>query len=409
MKTVRFSTKVISLWLILFLLITNIQFKGFPFSTREVVGIFAIFYFLCNHKKANRLLFIGIVLYISLILMQISVSILNSHFDFSVLLMLCLRIILLFTAFYIWSNFNSYTLPQIIKIILSIVLLNDILALLLFLNPSMNQFILSIQKMSDADILFVSSGMRFQGIGLFRYFEGGIINAVAIILTLYLFSIRELNVIKSFILILVFLFLGIFIARSTLLGLIGFIYVFYPSSPVRKGILGIISLLVVFSLISFFSLSALFSDTPLLNWAFEAFYNYLESDELRTTSTDGLKAMYIYPENIYTWIYGDGIWTEDDHYYMRTDVGYLRMIFYWGIIGTIMFYSSIIYLSYYAVRKSSTYNKYLIANILLLILIANFKGFTDVVYILFPILFFIKYSRKSNRIINENFNSCSVF
>lgn len=55
--------------------------------------------------------------------------------------------------------------------------------------------------------------------------------------------------------------------------------------------------------------------------------------------------MYVFPDNLKTWIIGDGyfsnpyntdpfyIGTRSRGYYMGTDVGYLRFIFYFGLIG----------------------------------------------------------------------------
>jgi hypothetical protein len=59
--------------------------------------------------------------------------------------------------------------------------------------------------------------------------------------------------------------------------------------------------------------------------------------------------MIVFPDNVKTWIIGDGYFhgpSETDPYYvgptmvdfyMGTDVGYLRFIFYFGIIGLIAF------------------------------------------------------------------------
>ena len=59
-----------------------------------------------------------------------------------------------------------------------------------------------------------------------------------------------------------------------------------------------------------------------------------------------LKNMYVFPDNWKTWIIGDGYFDMVDPYYtgkdmygfyMGTDVGYLRFIFYFGVIGLLAF------------------------------------------------------------------------
>ena len=55
--------------------------------------------------------------------------------------------------------------------------------------------------------------------------------------------------------------------------------------------------------------------------------------------------MYVFPDNLKTWLIGDGYFSNPYNidpyftgrfvggYYMSTDVGYLRFIFYSGLVG----------------------------------------------------------------------------
>ena len=82
-----------------------------------------------------------------------------------------------------------------------------------------------------------------------------------------------------------------------------------------------------------------------LRFAFEGFFNYYENGTWQVDSTDKLSNMYVFPDNLKTWIIGDGYFSSpfdtDPYYigeytggyYMGTDVGYLRFIFYFGVIG----------------------------------------------------------------------------
>lgn len=87
-----------------------------------------------------------------------------------------------------------------------------------------------------------------------------------------------------------------------------------------------------------------------LRFAFEGVFNFVENGELSTSSTDKLKTMYVFPESIKTWFIGDGYFSNPKDidpyfvgkitqggYYMATDVGYLRFIFYFGFIGLLAF------------------------------------------------------------------------
>lgn len=86
-----------------------------------------------------------------------------------------------------------------------------------------------------------------------------------------------------------------------------------------------------------------------LRFAFEGFFSLVEKGEWDVASNEKLMTMYVFPDNAKTWIIGDGYFdgpTDTDPYYvgptmtgfyMRTDVGYLRFIFYFGIIGLATF------------------------------------------------------------------------
>lgn len=82
-----------------------------------------------------------------------------------------------------------------------------------------------------------------------------------------------------------------------------------------------------------------------IRFAFEGFFSLAEKGQWETHSNNILKNMIIFPDNLKTWIVGDGyienptyrdpLYVGPVHhgYYMGTDIGYLRFIFYFGIIG----------------------------------------------------------------------------
>lgn len=74
-----------------------------------------------------------------------------------------------------------------------------------------------------------------------------------------------------------------------------------------------------------------------LRFGFEGFFNLVENGEWSTHSTDILQTMYRWPSSLKTWIIGDGLMEIDGHFYMFTDVGYIRFIYYFGTIGLSFF------------------------------------------------------------------------
>jgi hypothetical protein len=63
----------------------------------------------------------------------------------------------------------------------------------------------------------------------------------------------------------------------------------------------------------------------------------------RSSSTDELiNKMLFLPDNIKTFVFGDGMYTMPDHInaYMQTDSGFVRDIFSFGVMGCLLFYGS---------------------------------------------------------------------
>lgn len=82
-----------------------------------------------------------------------------------------------------------------------------------------------------------------------------------------------------------------------------------------------------------------------LRFAFEGFFSLWEKGEWQTNSNSILLNMFRFPDNIKTWLIGDGYMENpialDPYfideltggYYKGTDVGYCRFLFYFGLIG----------------------------------------------------------------------------
>jgi len=159
--------------------------------------------------------------------------------------------------------------------------------------------------------------------------------------------------------LLIIMAVGTMIARTTLVGFICGL-VLMCSSSAKKGILNIRNSTLRIASITFFLLLVLIPVSVFLynnnemfhrlfRFAFEAFFNYFETGDFSTDSTDKLQTMWVWPDNLKTWIIGDGYFsnpngninyigrTTTEGYYMGTDVGYLRFIFYFGTIGLIAF------------------------------------------------------------------------
>lgn len=154
-----------------------------------------------------------------------------------------------------------------------------------------------------------------------------------------------------------------------------------------------------------------------MHFGFEGFFSLYEKGKWEVSSNNGLIWMLknIKPEQTRTWIIGDG-YCDDPRkdpfysgsqlrggYYMGTDVGYMRFIFYFGILGTLVFIGYFCQVAYVCGKHFPHYKW-----MFLLILLCNFIGWVKVstdIFVIFAvfvaaILFKDSKGYCSNKLIN---------
>ena len=116
-----------------------------------------------------------------------------------------------------------------------------------------------------------------------------------------------------------------------------------------------------------------------VRFAFEGFFSLVEKGEWDVHSNDMLQNMVVFPKTLKTWVIGDGYFNaphlSDSYYvgpflgnfYMGTDIGYLRFLFYFGLIGLIIFMVFFCYASKVCINHIA-----LLKIMFLLILAVNF-------------------------------------
>jgi len=146
----------------------------------------------------------------------------------------------------------------------------------------------------------------------------------------------------------------------------------------------------------------------LLRFGFEGFFNWAETGEFRTDSTDRLNSvMWIWPDpnDLRTWLIGKA--TFSNWYAVGTDIGYCRFVFYCGLIGLTTFIIFFLYISIALWFQIKTY-RHLFALLFILALINWVKVSTDIflVYAVFlclnsPYLFEEYYDKSDDEIITS--------
>lgn len=146
-----------------------------------------------------------------------------------------------------------------------------------------------------------------------------------------------------------------------------------------------------------------------VRFAFEGFFSLVEKGYWETNSNNRLKSMIVYPKTTKTWIIGDGYfnnpYSSNPYYigegigtfYMNTDIGYLRFIFYFGVIGMIAFMIYFCKVCHLCVLKFSDFK-----SLFILVLITNFVIWFKVASDLFVVFApFLLISQKENDEYNQ--------
>lgn len=388
--------------LILFFYIYNVNFVFLPgaFKTRLILGIIGLFYYL-NKKIISQTVCYIIISYTLATVYAIWIAMLNQQYDLWFIQYMILNVFYLVSAFYVVEMLvkrMNITLLQLLYLIVTVIVLHNSFSFLGLLFSPIQDFIVAIQKVSDNELILdmMEGRTRSVGIGDGNFFHGGVISGIGIILTFFLY--RE-NYIKKKICIIYFMLLlitGVFIARTTLIGLTSILFIFLGNKIKRRRCLkvflsGFIFVSVSIGIIIFYG-----SDYLNINWAFEIVLSYINSGSAETGSTNHLQTMYMLPSTLKTFLIGDGLlYYEDGTYYMHTDVGYLRLLFYWGTFGIVICFL-LQFILFHIIYKQSNRNrevKYLIIIILLYAIILNLKGFIELNFLSFLILSFLVINR----------------
>lgn len=199
--------------------------------------------------------------------------------------------------------------------------------------------------------------------------------------------------------------IGSIIGRTTIVGMIlSLMYLFYisyfeknlPDAARKKLMYGLvcgmcIGLVVAVGLYNF---SPAWQDY--FQFGFEGFFSLVEKGRWEVHSNNQLAAQFILPDNMWTWVIGDGYiasTTIDPYYvgkswvgfYKGTDVGYSRFLFYFGLVGLIAFSLFFVKVCQVCVDRIKEYKNMFII-FLLINFIVWFKVSTDIFVVFAPFL-----------------------
>lgn len=396
-----------------------VSLKALPsLSSRIVLGIigFGIFLIRINKVHHNYKFNISVdllkILSLLLLIMLISLTSIayNNTNDLEFVKYPVSIFIGFFSAYLIcillkYTN-NNFNQKLLIKYIIYAVALQCILSILISSSSEFKNLVYSILYLEERRYMKIEQFQDSRIIGFGRsFFDAGIYCGMGLILISYLIKYQTLSKGRLFNLLILYLIIfitGMMMARTTLVGtFFSILLLLIPNnynlslSKKKAGFLiGLIIVPTVLLLAIYLFIPDIFKSLEyLIHFAFELFFNFFETGKLETTSSNATLRMFKLPEHLKTWIIGDGRWVADNgiSYYMFTDIGYMRLLFYFGLLGTGSFF---IYQHY--IIKLAFDNKVVPFLIFSYFLVLNLKGFSDLSNFMTLLLVFKIMQSKSN-------------
>lgn len=275
------------------------------------------------------------------------------------------------------------------------------LALAIDMNTDVQQFV--DRYYSDAP--FFHEKKRMYGFGCGLDVAGSRFSAVLVMIAYVLYRKSKKNDWRStalyMICFMIISVIGNMIGRTTTVGMIlGLLVIAYSfcnkdvTAKYIKTIIGLISSFILIFVILYYS-DTKWRDN--IEFGFEGFFSLVEEGKWEVHSNEMLKEGFIYPDNVKTWLIGDGYFEEpirtDPYYvgpvyygyYKGTDSGYSRFLFYFGLIGLLMFSAFFVNIVRICSKTLICY-KYMFWGILLVNFIVWIKVSTDIYVTLAPFL-----------------------
>lgn len=274
---------------------------------------------------------------------------------------------------------------------------------------------------------------RLSGIGAALDVAGLRFSAVSVMIGYILSKAEELShkqVVTYLISFLIIAIIGNMMSRTTTVGVgLALVYWIYSTNllSLKQNIKnqklwlwlgGILCVVIPIFMYLYFTNDTFYKN---IRFGFEGFFSLWETGKWQTSSNDILlKHMVVFPDNWITWLIGDGYAANpldkgnpDPYYtgpiyhgyYMGTDIGYLRYIFYFGLMGTMIFILFMWKSAWSCIKKFKDYKI-----MFLLILLVNYVGWLKVstdIFLVFA-LFLVFSSKDKENFDEQNMTCCGT-
>lgn len=405
--------KKIIAFVLLFSFIYQINYIFLPFNVPFVLGFIGLPLYIHNSsviRNSDNKYVRDLLLALLPVAIVAFLSIVGNHSsDFYFVKWAIINALYFFGAYFLFQllkhSFRNFTVGRLVDMLVVCAVVQLSLALVMYFSPEVKNVLQPLIHESEiAKEAMERAATRMIGFGT-HFFLSGTVHAFILIMIAFSFTLRKVSLFKSVVLMLSFIFIaavGTMMSRTTLVGvLFAIVIVLLRRRGKKYFISGLVLSTIIISATSVSFLDLIGDDMEqLFNFGFEAFVNYQETGSFSTSSTDGMMRLFKFPTTWETWLWGDARYEAGIGYYMNTDVGFCRLIFYFGVIGLITY----MYFEYYILKKifpPQIYGNIIWSVLFCFVLVINGKGTFD----LFPyaclFVFFICPSELLRNIIKE--------
>lgn len=382
--------KKIIAFALLFSFIYQISYIFLPFNIPFVMGLVGMPIFLYKNftfPRKDRKYVKDILLSLLPVAIVAALSIIGNHsHDFYFVKWAITNMLYFFGAYLMFQllrgAFRDLSFGRLVDLLVLCAVVQLSLSLVMFFSPEVKNTLQPLIHESEiAKEALERAATRLVGFGT-HFFLSGTVHAFILIMIAFSLTLRKVSLFKSVVMMLSFIFIatvGSMMARTTLVGvLFAIVIVLLRRRGKKYFISGLVLSTIIISVASEYFLDLIVDDLEeQFNFGFEAFVNYQETGSFSTGSTDGMMRLYKFPTTFETWLMGDAIYEVGKGYYMNTDIGYCRLLFYFGIPGFIAF----MWFEYYILKKifpPRIYGNIIWSILLCFVFVINGKGTYDI-------------------------------
>ena len=370
---------------IMFTYVYPLHFVFLPVSTRYLLAFLGIIFIVTNKKLLSKYI-TGVVHFLPVLFFSFITLIVNQTSEFGIGTTPIIYSLSFFSAIGVIGITKSYEPQKFIDLLVAAVALQMLLGLFFFINPNIESSVNSLLVQSDLakESMEDSFSIRIRGLGT-AFFSSGVVNCIAlIVIALYYNPSRKIYLFFYFLIVLI----GIFMSRTTIIGFLISIPILLKRLNVsfKSVMIGTFALIGTLYVIGTnLKNSEEQKYLNLFNFGFAIINDYEDSKKLNTGDLDAISYNGRLPNNIKTWVIGDGLLADPMNpttaYYKGVDQGYLRSLYFFGILGTL----SLLVGYYLEVLQVVRHNKNKLFYLLFfLYVIIMYKGLIDIFQFIIP-------------------------